>query len=123
MCSINPLVYENVLGQRSIDDLSENIEKSAEIFLENDMKEAFVWKDLYGYGSCDMEDYIVVNIDSSISNIIVEKNSSKNVPVNILESYNLPFGSLFGSAHSLFKGSFHCLVGRVVQNYSANAQK
>ena len=44
LCSINPLVYENVLEQRSIGDLLKNIEKSDKVFLKSDMKKSLCSK-------------------------------------------------------------------------------
>lgn len=125
MCSINPLIYENVLEQRSIGDLLENIENSDKIFLKNDMKKAFVRKDLNEDGNYDMEDYSVVNIDSSVSNMIVEKAASKNVPVTILEAYNSPFDSVVGTVYSVFNGLFistlvFLLIRTIVMTFRGN---
>tara|TARA_B100000035_G_scaffold53044_1_gene41545 strand:+ start:2276 stop:4252 length:1977 start_codon:yes stop_codon:yes gene_type:complete len=125
LCSINPLVYENVLEQRSIGDLLKNIEKSDKVFLKSDMKKAFVRKDLNQDGEYDMEDYSVVNIDSSISNMIVEKAASKNVPVTILEPYNSPFDSVVGTAYTLFNGFFissllFLLIRTIIMTFRGN---
>ena len=104
--SINPLIYEDQLQQKSISEFLEHVEDTDKIFLRNDMKKAYTRKDLGGDGIYDMEDYSVTNIDPSLSIMIMEKASKKNVPVTILEPYNSPLNTLIVGAYSIFNGLF-----------------
>ena len=104
--SINPLIYENTLEQKSISELLEHIDDTEKIFIRNDMKKAYIRKDLNEDGNYDMEDYSVVNIDSSVSNLILDKASKKHIPVSILEPYNKPLDSAIIGVYSLFNGLF-----------------
>ena len=104
--SINPLIYEDQLQQKSISEFLEHVEDTDKIFLSNDMKKAYTRKDLGGDGIYDMEDYSVTNIDPSLSIMIMEKASKKNVPVTILEPYNSPLNTLIVGAYSIFNGLF-----------------
>merc|ERR1711991_341127 len=70
------------------------------------MKKAYMRKDLNEDGNYDMEDYSVVNIDSSVSNLILDKASKKHIPVSILEPYNKPLDSAISGVYSLFNGLF-----------------
>jgi cell division protease FtsH len=104
--SINPLIYEDELQQKSISELLEHVEDTDKIFLRNDMKKAYTRKDIGGDGVYDMEDYSVTNIDASLSNMIIDKASKKNVPVTILEPYNSPLNTLISGTYSIFNGLF-----------------
>ena len=104
--SINPLIYEDQLQQKSISEFLEHVEDTDKIFLRNDMKKAYTRKDLGGDGIYDMEDYSVTNIDPSLSIMIMEKASKKNVPVTILEPYNSPLNTLIVGVYSIFNGLF-----------------
>ena len=59
--SINPLVYENTLEQKSIGDLLGQVEDTERIFLRSDMRQAYTRKVLNEDGIYDIKDYSVVN--------------------------------------------------------------
>ena len=108
MANINPLGFEKLIQPEPFNELIKRIDNKDvdSVYFSNNMKKIYTRKDINGDGEYDFEDYTITNSDSSISDIIIDHATKKDIRTVILEEPINPVSNFFAGVYNVFSFLF-----------------